>query len=1037
MSTITVDASGVTVNNTAPFNSGNGIKFLNGLIYGGSGQVINPTTKLIVGTFTNTGFGFGFNSFAVDAANGRVFFLISEGSNLQIRAYDINTFVPIGSIDIQGVFGFTITSLVRWGSNGLAFRTSDKVFLIQTALVNSSDPVPAPTPTPSPTPSPSPPHIPTFIRKLSLPANGLVFSQHNQSLYASVPSSAGANGNSITKIVPETGVTGPSVFIGSEPNRLALSDDGQTLYTHLTGANAIRRFDIPSHTAGLQFTAGNQPPIDMEVLPGSPQSIAVSRISFGGVAIFDNEVQRPNIGSSNFGIGFIDFGATASTLYGLSSQELVKFSVDSSGLSQSSVTSGLLTGSAGSFEFVNGLLYSGSGPVADPEAKVLKGRFQSGFSNSFVVDQANGRIFFLTNDSTPVLRAFDINTFLPLGAVTLNNVTGTPVNLVRWGVNGLAFNTVGNFSNTQSNVYLLQTALVSNAGTIPTGLQFSADSFFTFESIGNLQVTVSRTGDVSSATSVDFSTSNGTATAGSDYTATSGTLTFAAGELSKTISIPIIDDNLFEGGTSETINVNLTNPTGGAVIAGPAAVVVTINDNEFKPFLSVAPPFNPAEGNSGTSNVTFNVTLSNATIEVVTVDFATENGTATAGSDYVATSGTLTFQPGTTSLPINITINGDTEIEANETFLINLSNATNVNFTSSPATITIRNDDATLQFSAAQTNASENGNTVTVTVTRAGDTSDVDTVNFNTSDAAGGNNCNIVNGNASFRCDYSTTIGSLRFNPGQTSQTITISIVNDSYAEGDETFNVGLSNASGALLGAVSTATVKITDNEAVNGPNPVDEAQFFVRQHYRDFLNREPDAGGLAFWTNEITSCFPDPTCREIKRINVSAAFFLSIEFENTGFLVYRVYKTAYGDTTSPNVGIPVPIIRHNEFLPDAQRIGRGVQVGIRPWEAQLEANKNAYVREFVVRQRFLAEYPLTMTPAQFVDKLNLNAGGVLSQSERDQLVAELSAAGDVTQGRASVLRKVAEDADLRQRETTRAFVLMQYYGYMRRNPD
>lgn len=218
---------------------------------------------------------------------------------------------------------------------------------------------------------------------------------------------------------------------------------------------------------------------------------------------------------------------------------------------------------------------------------------------------------------------------------------------------------------------------------------------------------------------------------------------------------------------------------------------------------------------------------------------------------------------------------------------------------------------------------------------------------------------------------------------------------------------------------------------------NQVDNAQFFVRQHYLDFLNREADSAGLAFWTNEITSCGTDLQCIEIKRINVSAAFFLSIEFQETGYLVYRVYKTAYSDTTSPNVAIPVPIIRLDEFLPDAQRIGLGVRVGIGDWEAQLEANKNAYAREFVVRQRFLTEYPVTMTPAQFVDKLKLNAGGVLSQAERDQLVAELTAAGNMTQGRASVLRKVAEDTDLRQRETNRAFVLMQYYGYMRRNPD
>jgi hypothetical protein len=135
--------------------------------------------------------------------------------------------------------------------------------------------------------------------------------------------------------------------------------------------------------------------------------------------------------------------------------------------------------------------------------------------------------------------------------------------------------------------------------------------------------------------------------------------------------------------------------------------------------------------------------------------------------------------------------------------------------------------------------------------------------------------------------------------------------------------------------------------------------------------------------------------------------------------------------------VSVPVPAIRFREFLADAQRIGRGVRVGIGDWRAQLEANKDAFAVEFVRRPRFVAEYPLSMTAAQFVDKLDQNAGGVLSQVERDQLVAELSAAPDATQGRARALRIVAEDADLRRGETNRAFVLMQYYGYLRRNPD
>ena len=131
------------------------------------------------------------------------------------------------------------------------------------------------------------------------------------------------------------------------------------------------------------------------------------------------------------------------------------------------------------------------------------------------------------------------------------------------------------------------------------------------------------------------------------------------------------------------------------------------------------------------------------------------------------------------------------------------------------------------------------------------------------------------------------------------------------------------------------------------------------------------------------------------------------------------------------------VPVIRRQEFLPDTQRIGQGVVVLAPGWEQQLEANKQAFALEFVQRQRFLTAYPLSTTPAEFVDKLNQNAGGVLSQAERDQLVSELSASTDTAAGRAGVLRKVAENQALQRNEFNRAFVLMQYYGYLRRNPD
>ncbi len=341
--------------------------------------------------------------------------------------------------------------------------------------------------------------------------------------------------------------------------------------------------------------------------------------------------------------------------------------------------------------------------VADPESGEWKGTFQvSNFSAVMAVDGANQRTFFAFRNGINVLiGAYDSNTFTPIGGVILPEVGGDPVSLQRWGTNGLAFTTVPTTFPGASRVYLVQTELVSNAAPIPTGIQFETDRIFVREGTPTVSVKVARTGDISGTASINFATSDGTATAGSDYTATSGTLTFGPGELSKNITIPIFNDNLFETG-DETFTLTLSNPTGGAVLTAPNAGTINLSDDDFKPFISAASTARIAEGDSGTQNVAVNVTLSGPSVQVVTVNYATSNDTATAGSDYVASSGTVTIPAGSTSATINIPINGDTTIEPIETFNVTLSNATNAAFISnSVATVFIVNDDATVQFNNA------------------------------------------------------------------------------------------------------------------------------------------------------------------------------------------------------------------------------------------------------------------------------------------------------------------------------------------------
>ena len=220
---------------------------------------------------------------------------------------------------------------------------------------------------------------------------------------------------------------------------------------------------------------------------------------------------------------------------------------------------------------------------------------------------------------------------------------------------------------------------------------------------------------------------------------------------------------------------------------------------------------------------------------------------------------------------------------------------------------------------------------------------------------------------------------------------------------------------------------------------NPLESDVFLVRQQYLDFLNREPDTAGLEFWVNNIGVCGTDESCREVRRIDTSAAQFFSIEFHETGYLAERLYKVAFGDALSTSTlggshQIAVPIISRSEFLADTQALGRDVIVGEAGWAAVLENNKQTFLSQFVERGRFLNAFPADISPAAFVDTLNSNSGGALSQTERDQLVNELA---DGIKTRAQVLRAIAEDSDLAKAELSRAFVLMQYFGYLRRNPD
>jgi hypothetical protein len=322
-----------------------------------------------------------------------------------------------------------------------------------------------------------------------------------------------------------------------------------------------------------------------------------------------------------------------------------------------------------------------------------------------------------------------------------------------------------------------------------------------------------------------------------------------------------------------------------------------------------------------------------------------------------------------------------------------------------------------VKFSASTYNVNEDMTFKTITVLRTGDVSGPATVDYTT-----------ANVTASQRTDYTAAIGTLRFGANETSKSFDVLISEDLKLEGTETFTITLSNGTGqALLGTPLTASVVIDDDPIESGPNPIDFSDIFVGQHYHDFLARQSDQPGELFWENQISTCGTNAACISDRRTNVSAAFFLSIEFQQTGYFVIRVHKAAFGSAESNP--------RYLTFLRDQRRVGDGVIVGNTGSDLLLEANRQAYLEEFVSRPEFIAAFPQGINAFTYVDTLFANEAVIPTVSERQSAINAYGTGN--TLGRAAALKSVAESDSVYETQYNPAFVLMQYFGYLRRDAD
>jgi Calx-beta domain-containing protein/beta-propeller repeat-containing protein/uncharacterized protein DUF4214 len=575
----------------------------------------------------------------------------------------------------------------------------------------------------------------------------------------------------------------------------------------------------------------------------------------------------------------------------------------------------------------------------------------------------------------------------------------------------------------------------------------------------NLVYTFTRTGNTSLPLTVNFSV-GGTATFNTDYTqsgaatftTSSGTVTFAAASSTATVTINPTADITVEPNETVILTVTSVPPGAGYSIGSPSAASGTINNDDATPSLSIN-DVSVAEGNSGTFNGFFTVTLSAPSSVVVTVNFATANGTAVQPGDYQSTSGLPLFNPGELSKNISVPVVGNVTNEPNETFFVNLSTATNANISDNQGIGNILNDDTpTFNFSLANYSVSESGGSVLITVNRTGDPApavNVDYVSTDNSNPADFVHCSSSPaGTASSRCDFNTALGTLRFAASETSKTFNVLITQDSYVEGTESLQVFLVNPTGgSVLGVQSISTLQILDDVPETSTNPVLDARNFVRQHYHDFLNREPDQAGWDFWTDNIAKC-NDPArrpagqtvaqCTDKQRETTSGAFFLSPEFQYTGFYIYCVYKGSLGRQPT-----------FLELMRDVQQVSRGIVVNGSLSGPVIEQNRAQFELEFIQRPEFVAIYG-ALTNQAYVDKLFQTTGTPVSGADKQALVNGLNGA---TETRASVLHKVVNGTRVisesqtdiittygkafTDSQTNAAFVQMEYLGYLRRNSD
>jgi CSLREA domain-containing protein len=852
-------------------------------------------------------------------------------------------------------------------------------------------------------------------------------------------------------------------------------EDRNTVVNNLIGTNALGLLGLPNAESAVGLNKGGVLILDSigvrvggvgagNVISGNNGiGVIISRSVSGGSVTRDNVVQNNLIGVTANGANALANSGDGVEISNAQSNVIGDGNTISSNTANGvAITGAVIVGSESNDNTVSSNSISANGMDG---VLVVSGTGNRINGNSIFSNAQEG-IDLLgdgvtpndTDDGDPVTgpNANNLQNFPVLSSATGNSLGSTITGNLDGGVPGTTY-LIEFFSNpTCDGTNGEGRTLLGSIETDPSDA--NGDVSFSFETTAILAGQVITT-TATDTTTNDTSEFSACFTATGDFSQPSVTINQAAGQSDPTTASPINFTVVFSEAVSdfETGDVTLSGTAGAttAIVSGSGTtynVAVSGMTQTGTVTATIAAGVatdaagNPNTASTSTDNtVTFNVpgtiqfkfstysvaeTASPANILItrtggsggqVSVKFNTSNGTATAADYTAVTDFTVTFADGDTAdktVPVPLT--DDSQQEPNETVNLALTNPTGGATLGSPNATTLTivdNDLPTVQFAPSSYNVTEDCTFVTITVTRAGDPAAPFTVHYATNPIQ-----------ASERSDYTTAIGTLHFAAGQMSASFALLISEDSLAEATEMLSINLTNPTGGVqLGAATAATVAIDDDgDTGSAANAIDDQANFVCQHYHDFLGRQSDSPGQTFWTNQITSCGTDQACLTEKRTNVSAAFFLSIEFQGTGYFVLRTYKTAFNSLEFPT---------YDTFIEDMGEVNRGVVVGQGNWESQLLANQQAYTLAFVSRPDFVARYPNGQTAAQYVDALFQTASVTPTASER-QAAINAYGSGDAN-GRAAALRSIIEGDTIYNAFYNPAFVLMEYYGYLRRNPN